>query len=113
MYTVCSFILEVDPQIIAQRVAMRPDTEADGGTSGYGEHVRFHHQCCASILSFGDNEGCSQWLCWYGMHPIATKEPRRRSKSISMNTGCYADVLSSLGKCSSPACKVALELMSL
>eukprot|EP00892_Ulva_mutabilis_P007695 jgi/Ulvmu1/5298/UM022_0092.1 len=51
------FILEVDPQIIAQRVAMRPDTEADGGSAGYGEHTfsqalaNARHQLARSLLS--------------------------------------------------------------
>lgn len=36
----CRIILEVDPQIIAQRVSMRPDTEGDGAAGGYGEQVR-------------------------------------------------------------------------
>lgn len=33
-------ILEVDPQIIAQRVSMRPDSEGEGASAGYGEQVR-------------------------------------------------------------------------
>jgi hypothetical protein len=37
----CSVILEVDPQVIAQRVAMRSDSEGDiGGLAALGEQVR-------------------------------------------------------------------------
>jgi hypothetical protein len=45
----CRVILEVDPQVIAQRVAMRSDSDGDlGGLAAIGEQVR--------------NPAC-QWCC--------------------------------------------------
>lgn len=40
-------ILEVDPQVIAQRVAMRSDSEGDmGGIGGIGEQVQISASAC-------------------------------------------------------------------